>query len=90
MLKGTFFLLDPQHLAAAPIAATKQLTSAYLQGLVLRFPRLSNSGAVVKSVVVILIVAAEVLMGLVRVLPCVLSELYFFTSYYMHIRVFHP
>ena len=28
-------------------------------------------------------------MGLVRVLPCVLSELYFFTSYYMHIRVFH-
>ena len=53
--QGHLFLLDPQYLAVASIASTKQLTSAYPQGLVLRFPRLSNSGAVVKSVVIIFI-----------------------------------
>ena len=53
--QGHLFLLDPQYLAAAIITSMKQLTSAYPQGLVLRFPRLSNSGAVVKSVVIIFI-----------------------------------
>ena len=50
--QGHLFLLDPQYLAAAPIASTKQLTGAYPRDLVLRFPGLSNSGAVVKSVVI--------------------------------------
>ena len=50
--QGHLFLLDPQYLATVSIASTKQLTSSYPQGLVLRFPRLSNSGAVVKSVVI--------------------------------------
>ena len=53
--QGHLFPLDPQDLAAAPIAFTKHVTSAYLQGLVFPFARLSNSGAEVKSVVVIFI-----------------------------------
>ena len=35
-------------------------------------------------------IVAEVLMGFVRVLPCVPPELYFVTSYHMHIRVVNP
>ena len=53
--QGHLFLSDPQNLLAATFTSTKQLTSAYPQGLVLWFPRLSNSGAVVKSVVIIFI-----------------------------------
>ena len=36
--QGHLFLVDPQYLAAAPIASTKQLTSAYPQDLVFPFP----------------------------------------------------
>ena len=81
LAQGHLVLLDPRDLAAPPTAFTKQVTRAYPQTLLLPFPRLSNSGAVVKSVVSI---AAKMLMSLARVLPCVPPELYF--SYYMHIH----
>ena len=81
LAQGHLVLLDPRDLAASPTAFTKQVTRAYPQTLLLLFPRISNSGAVVKSVVSI---AAEMLMSLVRVLPCVPPELY--VSYYMHMQ----
>ena len=47
------FLLDPQYLAAPSTGITKHITSAYPQSIVLPFPRLSDSGTAIKSVVMI-------------------------------------
>ena len=52
--QGPLFPLDPQDLELQ-LSFTKHVTRAYLHHLVLPFSRLSNSGAVVKSVVMIFI-----------------------------------
>ena len=52
------FLLDPQDLLPAAISFEKHVTRAYPHYLVLLLSRLWNSGAVIKSVVMIFTVGS--------------------------------
>ena len=66
--QGPLSLLDPKGLSAAAIPS-RNATRACLHDIILPFSRLSNSGAVVKSVVMIFMLQSP--RCLVRALPCV-------------------
>ena len=77
--QGPLLLLDPKVISAAAIPS-RNVTRAHLYDIILPFSRLSSSGAMVESVVF----RTQVLMGLVRALPCVTPrQLYAFPWYYL-------